>query len=87
MPLTPIYLSQYQENASTLVDTKKGLSRRPIDQLGYIKDINSLVSLSGTINDIAIPVKYREFSMSFLRNYTNSVSSPKLCSSKTSYKS
>ncbi|KAG1762919.1 vacuolar sorting protein 39 domain 1-domain-containing protein [Suillus placidus] len=38
-----------QGNGSTLVDTKKGLSRRPIDQLGYIKNINSLVSLSETI--------------------------------------
>ncbi|KAG2060873.1 hypothetical protein BDR06DRAFT_947416 [Suillus hirtellus] len=41
--------NEFSENASTLVDTKKGLSRRPIDQLGYIKDINSLVSLSETI--------------------------------------
>jgi hypothetical protein len=39
---------QYQENGSTLVDTKKALSRRPIDQLGYIPDNNSLVVLSGT---------------------------------------
>jgi hypothetical protein len=29
------------------VETKKGLTRRTIDQLGFIKDINSLVSLSG----------------------------------------
>ncbi|KAG2145393.1 uncharacterized protein EDB93DRAFT_1288619 [Suillus bovinus] len=41
--------NELSENGSTLVDTKKGLSRRPIDQLGYIKDINSLVSLSETI--------------------------------------
>jgi tetratricopeptide (TPR) repeat protein len=41
--------NELSENGSTLVDTKKGLSRRSIDQLGYIKDINSLVSLSETI--------------------------------------
>ncbi|KAG2140140.1 hypothetical protein DEU56DRAFT_798886 [Suillus clintonianus] len=41
--------NELSENGSTLVDTKKGLSRRPIDQLGYIKDINSLVSLSESI--------------------------------------
>jgi hypothetical protein len=43
---------QYQENGSTLVDTKKALSRRPIDQLGYIPDNNSLAVLSGatTVN-------------------------------------
>ncbi|KIJ67051.1 hypothetical protein HYDPIDRAFT_174307 [Hydnomerulius pinastri MD-312] len=35
--------------AATLVETKKGLSRRAIDQLGYIKDINSLVVLSETL--------------------------------------
>ncbi|KAI6108169.1 hypothetical protein F5141DRAFT_100478 [Pisolithus sp. B1] len=34
---------------SMLVETKKGLSRRAIDQLGYIKDINSLVLLSETL--------------------------------------
>ncbi|KAG2348015.1 hypothetical protein BDR05DRAFT_980946 [Suillus weaverae] len=41
--------NELSENGSTLVDTKKGLSRRPIDQLGYIKNINSLVSLSESI--------------------------------------
>ncbi|KAG0694684.1 vacuolar sorting protein 39 domain 1-domain-containing protein [Suillus ampliporus] len=41
--------SELSENGSTLVDTKKALSRRPIDQLGYIKDVNSLVILSETI--------------------------------------
>ena len=39
-------LSDGDEHA-TLVETKKGLSRRAIDQLGYIKDINSIVLLSG----------------------------------------
>jgi len=82
-----IYSFQYQENGSTLVDTKKGLSRRSIDQLGYIKDINSLVSLSGTINNITISAKYRELNMSIPRNYTNSVSPPELYSSNTTYKS
>lgn len=32
---------------ATLVDTKKNLTRKSIEQLGYLKDINSLVSLSG----------------------------------------
>jgi len=32
---------------ATLVDTKKYLTRKSIEQLGYLKDINSLVSLSG----------------------------------------
>ncbi|KAG1770992.1 vacuolar sorting protein 39 domain 1-domain-containing protein [Suillus occidentalis] len=41
--------NELSENRSTLVDTKKGLSRRPIDQLGYIKDVNSLLSLSESI--------------------------------------
>lgn len=31
----------------TLLETKKGFSRRSIDQLGFIKDTNSLVVLSG----------------------------------------
>ncbi|KIM67190.1 hypothetical protein SCLCIDRAFT_1210690 [Scleroderma citrinum Foug A] len=34
---------------ATLVETKKGLSRRAIDQLGYIKDINSIVLLSDSL--------------------------------------
>ncbi|KAF8071649.1 hypothetical protein FPV67DRAFT_1746459, partial [Lyophyllum atratum] len=34
------------EDAITLVEVKKGLTRRSIEQLGYIKDINSLVVLS-----------------------------------------
>ncbi|KAI6042930.1 vacuolar sorting protein 39 domain 1-domain-containing protein [Pisolithus marmoratus] len=34
---------------SKLVETKKGLSRRAIDQLGHVKDINSLVLLSETL--------------------------------------
>lgn len=34
---------------SVLVETRKGLSRRAIDQLGYIKDLNSLVLLSETL--------------------------------------
>lgn len=33
---------------ATLVGTKTGISRRAIDQLGYIKDVNSLVVLSGS---------------------------------------
>ncbi len=33
---------------AALEDCKKGLSRRAIEQLGYIKDVNSLVMLSGT---------------------------------------
>ncbi|KAF8127072.1 hypothetical protein EV363DRAFT_1518382 [Boletus edulis] len=34
---------------ATLVETKTGISRKAIDQLGYIKDINSLVVLSETL--------------------------------------
>jgi hypothetical protein len=30
-----------------LVRTKKGISRRPVDQLGWIEDTNTLVVLSG----------------------------------------
>lgn len=30
-----------------LQKTKKGIARRPIDQLGYIEDTNTLVVLSG----------------------------------------
>jgi hypothetical protein len=67
------------------VDTKKGLSRRPIDQLGYIKDVNSLLSLSGAINNITISVNYRDLSVS-LRIYTDFISSPELHSSDTTYK-
>ena len=32
---------------ATLVETKKNFTRRSVDQLGFIKDINSLVALSG----------------------------------------
>lgn len=31
----------------TLAETKKNLTKKPIEQLGFIKDINSLVVLSG----------------------------------------
>lgn len=33
----------------TLVDTKKNFSRRPIDQIDIIKEIEVLVTLSGTV--------------------------------------
>lgn len=35
------------EEHATLVETKKALTRKAIEQLGFIKDINSLVVLSG----------------------------------------
>jgi hypothetical protein len=35
------------EEAVSLVEIKKGLARRAIEQIGFIKDINSLVILSG----------------------------------------
>lgn len=35
------------EETATLVETKKALTRKSIEQLGYIKDINSLIVLSG----------------------------------------
>lgn len=31
----------------SLIETKKNLTRRSIDRLGFIKDINSLIVLSG----------------------------------------
>lgn len=31
----------------TLIESKKNLMRRSIEQLGFVKDINSLVTLSG----------------------------------------
>lgn len=34
-------------NSSELVEIKKGLTRRSIEQLGFVKDVNSLVVLSG----------------------------------------
>ena len=37
-----------EDEIATLVETKKALTRRAIEQLGYIKDINSLVVLSGS---------------------------------------
>jgi len=33
----------------TLLETKKSLVKRSIDQLSYIKDINSVVVLSGAL--------------------------------------
>lgn len=35
------------EHSAELVEVKKNLVRRSIEQLGYIKDVNSLVVLSG----------------------------------------
>jgi hypothetical protein len=35
------------EESVSLVEVKKGLARRAIEQIGFIKDINSLVLLSG----------------------------------------
>ncbi|KAJ7717681.1 vacuolar sorting protein 39 domain 2-domain-containing protein [Mycena metata] len=35
------------DEAATLVETKKGLARKAIEQIGFIRDINSLVVLSG----------------------------------------
>lgn len=43
------------------MDTKKALSRRAIEQLGYIKDVDSLVVLSGT-TIIIVSVDDRELS-------------------------
>jgi hypothetical protein len=37
-----------------LIEVKKGLARRSIEQLGFIKDINSLVVLSG-ISIMSLP--------------------------------
>lgn len=35
-------------SSGRLLDTRKGVARRAIEQLGYVKDINSLVVLAGT---------------------------------------
>ncbi|KAI0041201.1 hypothetical protein FA95DRAFT_1611206 [Auriscalpium vulgare] len=39
-------INESSEEPATLVDIKKGISRKAIDQLGHVKDINSLVVLS-----------------------------------------
>ncbi|KAF9468180.1 vacuolar sorting protein 39 domain 1-domain-containing protein [Collybia nuda] len=45
------------EDSIKLVEVKKGLTRRPIEQLGFIKDINSLVVLSeATVTLYPLPV-------------------------------
>jgi Vam6/Vps39-like protein vacuolar protein sorting-associated protein 39 len=36
------------------VESKKNFSRRTIEQLGFIKDVNSLVVLSGTYSDLVL---------------------------------
>ncbi len=41
-------------NAPELVEVKKGLARRSIEQLGFVKDVNSLVALSGWMFTIAL---------------------------------
>ncbi|KAH9926823.1 hypothetical protein B0H21DRAFT_138019 [Amylocystis lapponica] len=41
--------SNESEQPATLVETRKGLSRRAIDQLGFVKDVNSLVVLSESL--------------------------------------
>ncbi|KAH7925859.1 hypothetical protein BV22DRAFT_1064252 [Leucogyrophana mollusca] len=44
-----IYALDEPSNTAVLLETRKGLSRKAIDQLGYVKDINSLVVLSETL--------------------------------------
>jgi hypothetical protein len=41
-------LDNDDDEETTFVETRKGLSRKAIEQLGFIKDINSLVVLSGS---------------------------------------
>jgi hypothetical protein len=41
--------SDEEQEVVTLVEVKKSLTRRSIEQLGFIKDINSLVVLSGNL--------------------------------------
>lgn len=38
------------ETTGASIEVKKGLTRRAIEQLGYVKDINSLVILSGALS-------------------------------------
>lgn len=40
-------VSCVDEKRAELVEVKKGLSRRAIEQLAYVQDINSLAVLSG----------------------------------------
>ncbi|KAI0925948.1 hypothetical protein AcW1_008241 [Taiwanofungus camphoratus] len=42
-------LTDDEKHPAELVETKKSLSRRAIEQLGFIKDINSLVALSESL--------------------------------------
>ena len=39
--------AEASEHSAELVEVKKNLVRRSIEQLGFIKDVNSLVVLSG----------------------------------------
>ncbi len=41
-------LRRSTEHQAQLVETRKTLCRRSIEQLAFIKDVNSLVALSGT---------------------------------------
>ncbi|CDZ96570.1 Vacuolar assembly/sorting proteins VPS39/VAM6/VPS3 [Phaffia rhodozyma] len=46
------------EPKATLVETKKGLSRRAIDRLGFIREINSLVVLSDGVVSLYDPQSF-----------------------------
>ena len=52
-------------NAPELVEVKKGLARRSIEQLGFVKDVNSLVALSGWMFTITL-----DYRLTFLSEAT-----------------
>jgi hypothetical protein len=45
----PVMVVDKKQGAARLVDVKQNLARKSIDQLGYAKNINSLIVLSGTL--------------------------------------
>lgn len=45
-----VSISDGQGIQASFAELKKAFTRRAIDQLGYIKDVNSLVVLSGKLN-------------------------------------
>ena len=69
------------DTTATLVETRKGLTRKSIEQLGYIKDINSLVVLSGPFVSQVCP-QVTDFP---LRIHCNAVSAASPVSSYTTH--
>lgn len=67
---------------TTPLETKRNFTRKSIEQLGYVRDVNSLVTLSGVSISIAmISLEFMRLHMKYRRN-CHSISSAK---SWTSY--